>query len=112
MPPVPQPMTEAESTLTDRYQTTVPEAVRRALRLGKRTKIRYEIRGDEVVIRRADPPPAEDPVVSAFLAFVEKDMLAHPERIVALDPALVRRAQALVEDVEIDLDVPLEDDEA
>ena len=30
---------EAESTLTDRYQTTVPETVRRALRLGKRDKI-------------------------------------------------------------------------
>lgn len=28
---------EAESTLTDRYQTTVPQAVRRALRLDKRT---------------------------------------------------------------------------
>ncbi|WP_206165702.1 type II toxin-antitoxin system PrlF family antitoxin, partial [Citrobacter braakii] len=32
---------EAESTLTDRYQTTVPETVRRALRLGKRDKIHY-----------------------------------------------------------------------
>jgi bifunctional DNA-binding transcriptional regulator/antitoxin component of YhaV-PrlF toxin-antitoxin module len=35
---------EAESTLTDRYQTTVPETVRRALRLGKRDKMRYTIR--------------------------------------------------------------------
>ena len=31
---------EAESTLTDRYQTTVPEIVRRALRLDKRDTIR------------------------------------------------------------------------
>ena len=31
---------EVESTLTDRYQTTVPQTVRRALRLGKRDKIR------------------------------------------------------------------------
>ena len=30
---------DIESTLTDRYQTTVPETVRRALRLGKRDKI-------------------------------------------------------------------------
>ena len=30
---------EVESTLTDRYQTTVPETVRRALQLGKRDKI-------------------------------------------------------------------------
>jgi len=41
---------EAESTLTDRYQTTVPETVRRALRLGKRDKIHYTIRpGGEVL---------------------------------------------------------------
>lgn len=112
MPPHPEPVTEAESTLTDRYQTTVPEAVRRALRLGKRTKIRYEIRGDEVVIRRADPPPAEDPVVTRFLDFLEQDMLAHPERLTPLDPALLQRAADLVADVEVDLDAPLEDDDA
>jgi len=32
-----------ESTLTDRYQTTVPNAVRHALKLGKCDKIRYLI---------------------------------------------------------------------
>lgn len=29
---------EVESTLTDRYQTTVPETVRRALKLGSATR--------------------------------------------------------------------------
>jgi antitoxin PrlF len=41
---------EAESTLTDRYQTTVPETVRRALRLKKRDKIRYTIRSSGEVV--------------------------------------------------------------
>ncbi len=35
---------EAEPTLTDRDQTTVPETVRRALQLRKRDKIKYVIR--------------------------------------------------------------------
>ncbi len=35
---------KAESTLTDRYQTTVPGTVRRALQLRKRDKIKYVIR--------------------------------------------------------------------
>ena len=35
---------QVESTLTDRYQTTVPETVRRVLRLGKRDKIHYTTR--------------------------------------------------------------------
>jgi antitoxin PrlF len=41
-PEITMPATlEAESTLTDRYQTTVPQTVRRALRLRKRDKIQY-----------------------------------------------------------------------
>lgn len=112
MPPVPEAVIEAESTLTDRYQTTVPEPVRRALRLGKRTKIKYEIRGEEVILRRADPPEDEDPVVTRFLDFLEQDMLAHPERLAPLDPTLLQRAVDLVADVEVDLDAPLEDDDA
>ncbi|MBK1736325.1 regulator, partial [Halorhodospira abdelmalekii] len=44
---------EAESTLTARYQTTVPETVRRALQLSKRDKIHYHIRANgEVVLTR------------------------------------------------------------
>jgi bifunctional DNA-binding transcriptional regulator/antitoxin component of YhaV-PrlF toxin-antitoxin module len=47
--------------LTDRDQTSVPETVRRALRLGKRDKIRYAIRPDgEVVITRAAYESADD----------------------------------------------------
>jgi antitoxin PrlF len=42
-----------ESTLTDGYQTTVPETVRRALRLGKRDKIHYTIRPDGEVVLHA-----------------------------------------------------------
>ena len=46
---------KVESTLTDRYQTTVPETVCRALQLGKRDKIHHAIRpGGEVVLMRAE----------------------------------------------------------
>jgi antitoxin PrlF len=41
---------EVESTLTDRYQTTVPEMIRRALKLGKRDKVHYSIRPDGVIV--------------------------------------------------------------
>ncbi len=43
---------EIESTLTDRYQITVLETVRRTLQLGKRDKIHYIIRNGEVVLTR------------------------------------------------------------
>lgn len=99
---------EAESTLTDRYQTTVPETVRRALRLGKRDKIRYTIRSNgEVVLTSAVVGAGTDPALAPFLGFLARDLSKHPERLRALDAPLRRRLQALVGGVEIDLDAPL-----
>lgn len=105
---------DAESTLTDRYQTTIPEPVRRALQLGKRDKLHYAIQpGGTVLLSKAVTEDTEDPVVLAFLDFIERDMLAHPERLQSPDPALFQRIQELVEDVEVDLgpNASLPDDE-
>ena len=103
---------EVESTLTDRYQTTVPETVRRALQLGKRDKIHYTIRpGGEVVLSRARPMEEDDPVLGQFLGFLARDMASHPERLKAIDAALVQRVQALTSGVEVDLDAALSSDD-
>src|SRR5690606_28934938 len=104
---------EVESTLTDRYQTTVPETVRRALKLGKRDKLHYVIRQNgEVVLTRATTHEVDDPVLGQFLGFLADDIAAHPERLQALDVGLVQRIQSLVGGIDIDLDAVLpEDDE-
>ena len=61
------PLLSSESTLTDRYQTTVPEPIRKALGLNKRDKIRYTIEPDgRVIISRADE---SDPILEKFLDF-------------------------------------------
>lgn len=97
---------DAESTLTDRYQTTVPEAVRRALKLGKRDKIHYTIRPDgEVVLTRA--VAGDDPVLGRFLEFLARDIAGHPERLRPVDTAFVQRIRSLVGNIEVDLDAPL-----
>ena len=103
---------EVESTLTDRYQTTVPETVRRALRLGKRDKIHYSIRPSGEVVLSRSGPLEEDPAVGAFLNFLANDMAQHPERLEALSPGLVQQLQSLVAHVDMDLNValPAEDD--
>lgn len=101
---------EAESTLTDRYQTTVPEPVRRALNLGKRDRIRYTVRsGGEVVLTRA--AANVDPVLEGFLAFLADDIAQHPERVRAVGTDLVKRVQSLVDDVDVELDSPLSADD-
>ena len=103
---------QVESTLTDRYQTTVPETVRRALRLGKRDKIHYTIRPDgEVVLTRAAAGEGDDPALAPFLGFLARDMAGHPERLQAVDASLARRIQALLGGVEVDLDSPLSGDD-
>lgn len=99
---------EVESTLTDRYQTTVPETVRRALRLGKRDKIHYTIRPNgEVVLTRAETSEGDDPVLVPFLGFLARDIANHPERLQAVDAGLVQRLQSLIGDVDVDLDAAL-----
>ncbi len=109
----PMPATlEVESTLTDRYQTTVPEVVRRALRLNKRDKIHYTVRSDgEVVLKRADAVEADDPLLGQFLGFLARDIAAHPERLTGVDRGLMKRIKTLTGKTRIDLDAPLSKDD-
>jgi len=103
------PLLSSESTLTDRYQTTVPEPIRKALGLNKRDKIRYTIEPDgRVIIARADE---SDPILEKFLDFLEQDMEKNPQRLQAMSSDLLDRAQSLIADVEVDLDAPLSDEE-
>ncbi len=103
---------EVQSTLTDRYQTTVPETVRRALQLGKRDKIHYTIRpGGEVVLTRAESAEEDDPVLGKFLGFLSRDIANHPERLQAIDASFVQRLQSLTGGIEVDLDAPLSADD-
>jgi antitoxin PrlF len=105
-------MLEVESTLTDRYQTTVPETVRRALNLGKRDKIHYSIRpGGEVVLTRVEVTVGDDPLLRHFLGFLARDIANHPERLQALDAQFLQRIQSVVGGIEIDLDAALSADD-
>ena len=106
---------EIPATITERGQTTVPAAIRRMLNLGKRDQVVFKGLADgTVVIARKEPGEArgDDPVLAKFLAFLAKDMAEKPLRIRAVPSDLVKRAKALVEGVEVDLDSALPDDEA
>jgi antitoxin PrlF len=103
---------EVESTLTDRYQTTVPETVRRALHLAKRDKIHYTIRPNgEVVLSRVEIAEEVDPVLGQFLGFLSRDIASHPERLRSIDAGFVQRLQLLTSGIEVDLDDALSADD-
>ena len=100
---------DLESTLTDRYQTTVPSPVRRALKLQKRDKIRYCVteRG-EVILTRATGEEESDPVVGKFLQFLARDMEQHPQHIKPFPRKLYQHIRELTKGVKVDLDQPLD----
>ncbi|MFA7267903.1 MAG: type II toxin-antitoxin system PrlF family antitoxin [Sterolibacterium sp.] len=98
---------ELESTLTDRYQTTVPDGVRRALKLGKRDRIRYLVQSDgSVILQRADQ--GDDPVLESFLDLLTQDIATHPQHVRAIDSGLAQRMRALAKGVKIDLEATLD----
>lgn len=106
---MPRP-TETTSTLTDRYQTTVPQAVRDALGLSKRDKIHYTLRDDGTVVLEKAERSGKDPVIAAFLDFLASDMKSNPGNVRSAKPATLERVALLVADIDVDLDAALVED--
>ena len=103
-----KPVLEIESTLTDRYQTTVPETIRRALSLSKRDKLHYKIMADgSVVLSRAQAMQHEDQALHGFLTLLENNIKHRPDELRPLTAAQRDIARALVGDAAVDLDAPL-----
>jgi len=101
----------SESKLTDRYQTTIPETVRKALHLHKRDKLHYTIQSNgDVLISRAKIQES-DPILGEFLTLLASDLSHNPERLTSLGSHLADRIKSLVSDVNIDLDRPLLDED-
>ena len=100
-----------ESTLTDRFQTTVPSSVRQALHLGKKDKIKYVIQTDgSVVISRVEVQET-DPVLDEFLSFIARDMKANPEKLEPFSASVRESVNTLIEGVDVDLEAPLLDED-
>lgn len=97
---------EETSTITAKGQTTVPKAVRQALGLTRGGKIAYRIEDGQVVIHNAEAERA-DPALAAFLGLIEKEIAAG-RSVRDLPPELAAAIQRLIEEVPVELDVPLD----
>ena len=104
-------MLQAESTLTDRYQTTVPDVVRKALGLSKRDKICYLIQTDGTVTIIRSEDSKDDPILTKFLNFLAQDMEHNPQHLQPISTETLQHVQSLVGEVDIDLDAPLADED-
>lgn len=101
-------MSVVTSKVTDRSQTTLPPAVRTVLGVQPGGRIGYVIEGNEVRLVNASALDHDDPVVDAFLAFLGRDLMKHPDRLKAFPAALVERARAIASGIIIDHDAPID----
>lgn len=101
---------EKTSKITAKGQTTVPEAIRRALGVETGDRIVFRVEDGRVMLTRAEKADSADPALESFLQFLERDIQRRPEALTPLDDQLMRRIDDLVDGLEIDLDDPIEDD--
>ncbi|MEY4991091.1 MAG: hypothetical protein RIS08_1317 [Actinomycetota bacterium] len=102
-----------QSTLTDRYQTTIPTSVRKQLGLGKRDLIEF-VQADDgsIVLRRAESAATEEfpAELLSWLQFLEKDHQQNPGQFRILDDEFFAEAKDLVGDLEVDLEADIDPD--
>ena len=65
------------SKLTSKAQTTIPQPVRKALRIGEGDEIAYAIEGDRVVLTKAARPAVDDPFATFDEWEAENDRRAY-----------------------------------
>ena len=99
------------STLTARFQTTVPSGVRKRLNLQKGDQLCFTLDENGRVYLEPVAKDDADPSLGAFLDLIEADMKAHPERLAGFGGGLRDRLTALVGDVSVDLEAPLSADD-
>lgn len=94
-----------QATLTSKGQITLPKAIRQALGVTAGAKVSFELRGNEVVVTRADAEH-DDPAIGAFLELLESD-IRHGKHVGNLPDTLAR---ALLDNLEqpVDLDEDIE----
>lgn len=97
-------------TLTDRYQTTVPQGVRERLGLTKRGKIVFaEDENGRIYIENGD---ARDPALAPFLDLLAADIAAHPERLSPVNADRMAKVATLTTGTDLgDMDAPLDPDD-
>lgn len=81
----------------------------------QRARVRAQAVGEgHVLVSLSEPMVSNgdvvDPVVTAYLGFLEADMKAHPERLSPFTTAEVDAALSLIRDVEVSDDEALPDD--
>lgn len=104
---------EYAAKVTARKQTTIPSAVYKALNLTDSDRIVFKVKEDgSVQLTKAEQPheAQEDPAISAFLAFLEREITQNPSRLQPLTLDFFNNLSDLTAGVDknFDFDTPLD----
>ena len=99
------------SRVTSQGQVTLPSAIRTAL--GVRAgvdEIQYILHGNHLTVHRVRRPGEDDddPTLGRYLDFLERDLIAHPERIRRIPSTLLHRMRELSANVMVNYDEPID----
>lgn len=100
----------AESSLTDRYQTKIPETLRKILGLNKRDKINYSIQTDGKVVIYPVEESENDLLLTEFLNFIVEDIKNNPQNLQPINSDLINHVELLVSEVDLNINLPLSDE--
>ena len=80
----------------------------------QKAKVRVDVIGHGTilisVVEEAERSEDDDPIVGAFLAFLERDIAKHPDRVGPLSESRIQEAVRLTKDVSVSGDEELPDD--
>ena len=99
---------EETATLTSKGQITLPKSVRQVLGVDTGSKLAFEVRDDEVIVRRARAEH-QDEAIGAFLNLIEADIRSGrhvgslPDALAKALLANLRRANDSDEEIEGDV---------
>jgi len=104
------PVIHQVATLTSKGQITLPKPIRQALGVTTGGKVAFDLQGSQVVVSRADDAVHADPVISSFLALLERDIRSG-QHLCNLPDEVVQAMQASLK-LPIDLAADIEGDVA
>ena len=104
------PNVHATATITSKAQVTLPKAVRQALGVDAGSRISFDLRGDDVIVTRAEEEPHADPAIEAFLEVLAQDIRSG--RNVGALPEKLAAALTALPDGQVDIDELIDGDVA
>ncbi len=99
------PSIHETATVTSKGQITLPKSIRQALGIDIGGRVAFELRGDTVVVTRAEDAAHEDPAILGFLRLLEREIRAGRGIEDVPEPLLRKMLSTLEQPVDLNAEI-------